>query len=86
MAAVPRRQTLKWDPYVIFFEEGKKVKCLYSEKPFLYKKDRVMNHVCFMHLLDIATIEHNWKLLQYSFSSEYKFVLPFQFLVTNFLY
>jgi hypothetical protein len=44
MAAARRRQTLKWDPYVTFFDEGKSVKCLYCQKEFQYKKDWVMNH------------------------------------------
>jgi hypothetical protein len=44
MAAIRRRQTLKWDPYVTFFDEGKSVQCLYCQKEFQYKKDWVMNH------------------------------------------
>jgi hypothetical protein len=44
MATACRRQTLNWDLYVIFFDEGKSVKCLYCQKEFQYKKDRVMNH------------------------------------------
>jgi hypothetical protein len=44
MAAACRRQKLKWDPYVTFFDKGKSVKCLYFQKEFQYKKDRVMNH------------------------------------------
>jgi hypothetical protein len=44
MAAACRRKTLKWDPYVTFFDEGKSVKCLYCQKEFQYKKDRVMNY------------------------------------------
>jgi hypothetical protein len=44
MAAARRRQTLLWDPYITFFDEGKSVQCLYCQKSFQYKRDWVMNH------------------------------------------
>jgi hypothetical protein len=39
-----RKQTLLWEPYLTFFEDGNNVQCLYCQKTFQYKWDRVMNH------------------------------------------
>jgi hypothetical protein len=42
--AARRRQTLVWEPYLIFFKDGNNMQCLYCHKTFQYKRDWVMNH------------------------------------------